>query len=177
MAGCVRPARHWSPLGRFACSRADTSSHKAPTDERGCRRDIRSNGWIELCGAPRSQRRSGRRNRLSSFGADLQSLGPQFHSRPPCPVKSGPDVFADALVPVEPIAPGAAVSFPWDCYRCILLARSSSQTPALSNGYRFTKSVGKSRFAHPANPAVATLFVGRRPRAQRSRLHPIHRAP
>ena len=117
MAGCLKPARHWSPPGRFASHKSRSRTHKAPTDERGCRRDIRSNGWIELCGAPRSRSRFGRRNRLSSFGADLQSLGPQFHLRPSCPVKSGPDVFADALVPVEPTAPGTCCFLPHHCIR------------------------------------------------------------
>jgi hypothetical protein len=42
-----------------------------------------------------SKNRSGRRNKFSSFGADL---GPQFHRRSSPQVKSGPDVFADALV-------------------------------------------------------------------------------
>jgi hypothetical protein len=43
------------------------------------------------------ENRSGRRNQFSSFGADL--LGSQFHRRSYAQVKSGPDVFADALVP------------------------------------------------------------------------------
>jgi len=40
------PARRWSPKDdRFEQKRVRSES---PTDERGCRRDIRSNGWIEL---------------------------------------------------------------------------------------------------------------------------------
>jgi hypothetical protein len=40
--------------------------------------------------------RSGRRNKFSSFGADLWSaISPAIFAQ----VKSGPDVFADALVP------------------------------------------------------------------------------
>ena len=66
-------------------------------DERGCRRDIRSNGWIDLSQEfALLENRSGRRNEFSSFGADLQD--PQFHRRSLADVKSGPDVFADALV-------------------------------------------------------------------------------
>src|SRR5450631_2459471 len=66
-------------------------------DERGCRRDIRSNGWIDLSQEfALLENRSGRRNEFSSFGADLQD--PQFHRRSLAQVKSGPDVFADALV-------------------------------------------------------------------------------
>jgi hypothetical protein len=43
--------------------------------------------------------RSGRRNRFSSFGADLWSA---ISSGPQLAMKSGPDVFADALVPRTP---------------------------------------------------------------------------
>jgi hypothetical protein len=43
--------------------------------------------------------RSGRRNEFSSFGADLWSA---ISSGPKPAVKSGPDVFADALVPKTP---------------------------------------------------------------------------
>jgi hypothetical protein len=43
----------------------------AHVDERGCRRDIRSNGWIVILREPAPAKgRSGRRNRFSSFGAD-----------------------------------------------------------------------------------------------------------
>jgi hypothetical protein len=42
------------------------------------------------------ENRSGRRNKFSSFGADLRSaISPAVFAQ----VKSGPDVFADALVP------------------------------------------------------------------------------
>ena len=57
------------------------------------------------------ENRSGRRNRFSSFGADLQwsAISPAV-SKPN--VKSGPDVFADALVPRAgaACAPGALIS-------------------------------------------------------------------
>jgi hypothetical protein len=44
---------------------------------------------------------------FSSFGADL---GPQFHRAPKPQVKSGPDVFADPLVPMPAlIMPGALI--------------------------------------------------------------------
>ena len=68
----------------------------ALVDERGCRRDIRSNGWIEFRKGSLFQNRSGRRNRFSSFGAE--SLLRNF-TGPKARMKSGPDVFADALVP------------------------------------------------------------------------------
>ena len=55
------------------------------------------------------ENRSGRRNKFSSFGADLR--GPQFHRRSKAQVKSGPDVFADALVSSAAAAdPGALIS-------------------------------------------------------------------
>jgi hypothetical protein len=68
----------------------------ALVDERGCRRDIRSNGWIDFRESSLFQNRSGRRNRFSSFGAE--SLLRNF-AGPKARLKSGPDVFADALVP------------------------------------------------------------------------------
>jgi hypothetical protein len=84
----------------------------ALVDERGCRRDIRSNGWIEFRKRTLFQKksslfqnRSGRRNRFSSFGAGI--FAPQFHRAQSPKVKSGPDVFADALVPIAAqLAPG-----------------------------------------------------------------------
>ena len=68
----------------------------ALVDERGCRRDIRSNGWIDFRESSLFQNRSGRRNKFSSFGAE--SLLRNF-AGPKARLKSGPDVFADALVP------------------------------------------------------------------------------
>jgi len=82
----------------------------ALVDERGCRRDIRSNGWIDFRQdllfqkGSLFQNRSGRRNRFSSFGAE--SLLRNF-TGPKARMKSGPDVFADALVPRN-------VSVPWN---------------------------------------------------------------
>ena len=85
------PARHTSP--------AVTSRNimKALVDERGCRRDIRSNGWIVFRGSSLLQNRSGRRNEFSSFGAGLRRSAISPGPKPG--VRSGPDVFADALVP------------------------------------------------------------------------------
>src|ERR1700704_2111849 len=75
----------------------------ALVDERGCRRDIRSNGWIDFRESSLFQNRSGRRNRFSSFGAE--SLLRNF-TGPKARLKSGPDVFADALVPRDISRPG-----------------------------------------------------------------------
>src|SRR5216683_1996677 len=44
MAGGLMPARRWSAQGELL-HQADFVP-PAPIDERGCRRDIRSNGWI-----------------------------------------------------------------------------------------------------------------------------------
>ena len=91
------PARH---KGLEAVCISAERYLEALVDERGCRRDIRSNGWIEFSFR---ENRSGRRNEFSSFGADQlirNFTGPQAWSR------SGPDVFADALVPVAGDVPG-----------------------------------------------------------------------
>ncbi|SMX59136.1 conserved protein of unknown function [Bradyrhizobium sp. ORS 285] len=56
------------------------------------------NGRIELQGSFAAAGRSGRRNRISSFGAD-RAFGLQSHERLTARVRSDPDVFADALDP------------------------------------------------------------------------------
>jgi hypothetical protein len=64
-------------------------------DERGCRRDIRSNGWIVVRGV-----RSGKTGPAEETGflRSVRICGPQFHRSANRTVKSAPDVFADALV-------------------------------------------------------------------------------
>jgi hypothetical protein len=57
------------------------------------------------------QNRSGRRNRFSSFGADLLELR-NFTGVQSSKVKSGPDVFADALVPAARAIGAGALIFP-----------------------------------------------------------------
>jgi hypothetical protein len=71
------PARHTS-LQDGLLLEADFE-RAALVDERGCRRDIRSNGWIVISRVRSLEKefallknRSGRRNRFSSFGADLE---------------------------------------------------------------------------------------------------------
>jgi hypothetical protein len=74
------PARHTSPQNDLLPK--SKFQPVALVDERGCRRDIRSNGWIVFPeGFALSESRSGRRNKFSSFGAD--PCGPQFHRRKP----------------------------------------------------------------------------------------------
>ncbi|MBN8992789.1 MAG: hypothetical protein J0H42_31510 [Rhizobiales bacterium] len=94
----------------------------ALVDERGCRRDIRSNGWIDFRESSLFQNRSGRRNELSSFGAE--SLLRNFAGLK-ARLKSGPDVFADALVPRNAFrsdgrAPGARRSDISKSFTCLL---------------------------------------------------------
>ena len=79
----------------------------ALVDERGCRRDIRSNGWIviskgSLCRKPVRQKKQAFFVRCGSF-----SKVRSFTKGSLLTVKSGPDVFADALV--TPEAQGAAI--------------------------------------------------------------------
>ena len=93
------------PAGFFAGTSLEPMEQaKAPVDERGCRRDIRSSGRTASSRkAQASPGRSGRRNEFSSFGADpsRQRRGRSFTGTP-SGSKFGPDVFADALVPSEP---------------------------------------------------------------------------
>src|SRR5580698_2126007 len=89
------PARHTS-LQVIPLLGADFKP-AALVDERGCRRDIRSNGWIVL---PKgSLFRKTVRQKKRVFFVRCGSNDPQFHGALKAEVKSGPDVFADALVP------------------------------------------------------------------------------
>src|SRR6266404_1402752 len=73
------------------------------------------------------ENRSGRRNQFSSFGAD--PLAPQFHRRSLSQVKSGPDVFADALVPnAAAMTPGGLIS-PNSLLRCRSVRVPNAFTP------------------------------------------------
>jgi hypothetical protein len=100
--------------------------------------------------------RSGRRNRFSSFGAD-PLRGSQFHRSDGLvarrPLRSGPDVFADALVPSRCALSPAGRSLQ------ILICRSLGQPlcrrradgclvglgglAGCGNGYRLAKCQGK----------------------------------
>jgi hypothetical protein len=101
------PARHTS-LQDGLLLEADFTP-EALVDERGCRRDIRSNGWIAfeefaLQNGPAEETSFLRSVRILRSAI---SPGPQsLH------VKSDPDVFADALVPRPgQIMPGAPTSW------------------------------------------------------------------
>ena len=106
------------------------------------------------------ENRSGRRNQLSSFGADLWSA---ISSGSKPSMKSGPDVFADALVPLPWLSPASQISkypkassrHPRPRARRIAARRRSSAVmtgcryrarargPIAANGYRFAKRQGK----------------------------------
>jgi hypothetical protein len=95
------PATSQEPSGRFAF-RSEFQAGGS-VDERGCRRDIRSNGWTVIS-AGFALTKPVRQKKLnfvidwrSSFGADpeVRSFSGGFRR-----LRFGPDVFADALVPL-----------------------------------------------------------------------------
>jgi hypothetical protein len=153
------PARHTS-LQDIPLLEA-VSNPAALVDERGCRRDIRSNGWIVLSKElALHENRSGRRNQFSSFGADLWSaISPG--SKPA--MKSGPDVFADALVPLPWLGPARQIlkisqsklspstaAVPQGPAATPVVRglpgcryRAPARGPIAANGYRFAKRQGK----------------------------------
>jgi len=79
MAGGLMPARHWSAQGELL-HQADFVP-LAPIDERGCRRDIRSNGWIVTLESVRAFEAGPAEE--TSFLRSVRILleGPQFHQR------------------------------------------------------------------------------------------------
>ena len=91
------PARHKS-LQDDRLPTADLN-RKALVDERGCRRDIRSNGWIVIFGETRAPTKTGPAEETVFLRSVRISKTPQFHRTFGSNVESGPDVFADALVP------------------------------------------------------------------------------
>src|SRR4051794_18719487 len=100
------PATSREPSGRIA-SRSKFKP-AALVDERGCRRDIRSNGRTVIRQRSRfSEKPARQKNAIfnywrSSLGADF--LSPQSYRL--LQVRFGPDVFADALVPSRACRPG-----------------------------------------------------------------------
>src|SRR5450631_421534 len=157
-------------------------------DERGCRRDIRSNGWIDLSQEfALLENRSGRRNEFSSFGADLQD--PQFHRRSLADVKSGPDVFADALVhrgtPWFPAgAERLALPFPKSSIIAVSdrpgfaarrMPRAARTRVPCADGYRFAKRQGKPNPADRRKPQRNKHSCNLAVPACAKRLRRIHR--
>jgi hypothetical protein len=105
------------------------------------------------------------------------SSDPQF-----CPgsafalVESGPDVFADALVPVEPIAPGL-FPFPVPNGRSIASGLRTVSRGAAAMVIGLPNRAVNRISLRRANPSAARLFAHRPPPARRSRLHGVHRTP
>ena len=91
------PARHKSLQDDPLLSKR-VLNRKALVDERGCRRDIRSNGWIDLSESL-ALSETGPAEETGFLRSVRISRAPQFHRASGPNVKSGPDVFADALVP------------------------------------------------------------------------------
>src|ERR1700722_2841945 len=76
IAGSLMPATSQEPSGRSALLDAGFS-RKARVDERGCRRDIRSNGRIAVSRS--SLRENPIRQKKQVFFVRCGSHGPQFH--------------------------------------------------------------------------------------------------
>src|ERR1700709_1474699 len=77
------------------------TSPAALVDERGCRRDIRSNGWIVIS-MEFALSKPVRQKKLNILIGVLHSVRIQRSAVSPAvlaQVRFGPDVFADALVP------------------------------------------------------------------------------
>jgi hypothetical protein len=151
------PARHTS-LQRGLLLEADFKL-PALVDERGCRRDIRSNGWIVLAmGSPFA--RTGPAEETSFLRSVRVSRDSQFHRLPSLKpalrpeVKSDPDVFADALVPLSrrrcPALPISQILIPaTDAFVHGGGGHAGRDCP---DGYRFAKRHGKPKSAKPRNP-------------------------
>ena len=155
-------ARHREPSGRFASrSRFQIGGS---VDERGCRRDIRSNGWIELSKGSGALSKTGPAEETGFLRSVRIFLAPQFHRASKPQVKSGPDVFADALVHRGRLGSLAGAAAPGD-----LFPKSSitviSDHPGFtarrvqgvlrsrcSDGYRFAKWQGKPNSARRRKP-------------------------
>jgi len=93
------PARHLSH--QAVCFSKRIPNRKALVDERGCRRDIRSNGRIAVSDGVRSFRKTVRQKNQHGCAGILQSVRSSCSAIPPAAfaeVEFAPDVFADALV-------------------------------------------------------------------------------
>ncbi|WP_375413183.1 hypothetical protein [uncultured Bradyrhizobium sp.] len=140
----------------------------ALVDERGCRRDIRSNGWAALSTGLAPTKTARQKKEVFFIGADPEVRNFTGGLKPQ--VRFGPDVFADALVPrrraiarvrifsksstcrfrpLTAFKPGAASGVALsDCWISDVLTHDASRR--CCNGYRFAKRQGKSNSANPA---------------------------
>jgi hypothetical protein len=144
----------------------------ALVDERGCRRDIRSNGCTALFDRACSFRKAVRQKKQVFFiGADPKVRN---FTGAPCRLKFGPDVFADALVPRRGIA-ARRFDFPK------IAKFANSAVPRLScrgrcgNGYRFAKRQGKPNSANGAVIQQNKRFAVSRRSRREIRSDSIHR--
>jgi hypothetical protein len=96
-------------------------------------------------------------------------------------VKSGPDVFADALVPIAEVLirrfdfPAPGTQHPTPAHRPSMRAQAR-EAAFVHNGYRSTKPEGKSSSAIARQTWQKHGICGiSRPLARAARLHPVHR--
>ena len=98
-AGGLMPARHLSH--QDVCFSKRIPNRTALVDERGCRRDIRSNGRIAVSDGVRSFRKTVRQKNQHGYAGILQSVRSSCSAIPAAAfaeMEFAPDVFADALV-------------------------------------------------------------------------------
>ena len=149
---------------------------RAPVDERGCRRDIRSSGWTAALRSLRLPRAGSVEETgfLRSLRILLTTEGRSFTGTA-SGSKFAPDVFADALVPSEPGQSCRHLFIPSTSMAMIPAAPSSARfafamslrdrtrrsaarqgaalaglkLPTFCNGYRRTKPEGKPSLTRP----------------------------
>lgn len=168
------PARHWSPQREFASADFNV---RALIDERGCRRDIRSTAGSYFDEKPVRQKKQVFFDRCG-FLASAISPGSRPH------VKSGPDVFADALVPIAEVPSGVLIPG---------TPHPAPGTPDIQHRHRPSMRAQPAMLGLPAmvivprNGTVNRIWRRRgkpgktrdcgisRPIAGTARLHPVHR--
>jgi hypothetical protein len=125
------PARHTSPQDDLLLE-ADFNRWLWSTKEGVGETSGQTAGSYFLKSSLFCEKRSGRRNRFSSFGADLKVRN--FTGLTSLKVKSGPDVFADALVPMPAlIKPGA---LPPTSFGIVLIPRPCGSVFYVTSGTR-----------------------------------------
>ena len=165
------PARHWTAGGLLS----EAEQVRSFDRRRGCRRDIRStagSAFQEALALPEIG--SGRRNGFSSHGADRFMSAVSLRATL-AGVRSGPDVFADALVP-RPERAVSGTPFPktllFDC-RGPPCPQSRARARAMVILLR--RPQGKPSPASATKPCRTTAFRMSCAAAAFRRLHPVHR--
>jgi hypothetical protein len=163
------PARHWSPQREFASADFNV---KALIDERGCRRDIRSTAGSYFDEKPVRQKKQVFFDRCG-FLASAISPGSRPH------VKSGPDVFADALVPIAEAPSGVLIPgtrHPDIQHRHRPSMRAQLAMLRLSAMVIVPRNGTVNRIWRQRGKPSKTRDCGiSRPIARTARLHPFHR--